>query len=221
MFRAGRSLVRTARGEALPQDIDGKYGYGDYEITGLGTAAVRAKGCQTWLAVRLPWTDISDDIKARSAGQKRPYRPDEMLSDPITGIKWNWIGSSRSGGPDAAIWPGGVGNVDIPARNAWDAAAKKHDIQFWLATNFQMGSRVRLKESGRWTTYVVKSLAAVNTEVMADFFEASNRLLKEAEARATSEKERRLIQAWKDNPLNFKKQFTIYEELCRIRGQTP
>ena len=153
-----------------------------YQLRGLGTPNVQASGGNG---------NLASIIRTRQTGADRPYEWSESGFDQYTGIRWNWVGSNRSGG--ATTRPGGIGNVEQPCLNPFDCAAKKHDIQAWLEANFDMGCDVSLWMDGRWQRFMVRSAFDVHREVAREFRAAAETTLNNAMALATKEGDRALI----------------------------
>jgi hypothetical protein len=151
----------------------GRAGAVRYFIDGLGTDHVVA-----WAEPPGKQAPLSADVQARSNGEKRAFRPEEQSFDKITGLQWNWVGSSRSGGK--TVLPGGIGDVNVGFLNDFDRAARKHDIQSWLQANFEQGADVSLLINGTRTSYTVKSFLAVTQDVTAEFWQATDAALARA-----------------------------------------
>lgn len=130
---------------------------GVYCIDGLGTDHVRAFEILDNGTAR----DVSAEMQRRSDGENRPFRPDERLFDSVVGRGWNWVGSSVGGGR-TDIPPTGIGDVNVPGVNPFDAAAKEHDIQSWLTLHFVEGTVVVIRINGRWALYRVQSPLVVH-----------------------------------------------------------
>ena len=118
--------------------------------------------------------DLSHNIAGRQVGESRPFRLDENWIDTLIGSyrvnhgAYNWCGSDLSGGRQTL--PGGIGDVNAPALNAFDAACKRHDIKRWLAAHFQRGCSVDVltPDSAMPLDYFVQGSTQVDQEVAAE-----------------------------------------------------
>jgi RHS repeat-associated protein len=72
----------------------------------------------------------------------------------FVGVHGNWWGPFTSGG--IWIFPGGIGDVNVPPKDKYDALAKWHDINRWLSANFPVGTTVYIKIQDRWVPFNVK-----------------------------------------------------------------
>lgn len=215
--REGNRVILTPVGPEQPRPpalgdllVRGRYRAVDaarrplrYAIRGLGTGRVAGQ-----VEVAGQKHDLSAaDLQRRSDGENRGFRANENLFDRVTGRQWNWVGSDRSGGPNRPIRPGGIGNVNVGCLNAFDCAAKKHDIQFWLQAHFEVGAQVALEINGAWRTYRVADADAVNQEVMEEFTVAAqgvlNRALRQAIAQGNQQRANRLRGMQNDLRLAF------------------
>jgi hypothetical protein len=114
--------------------------------------------------------DISAEIAKRQRGEDRPFTWNESFFDMFVGsfkdnpLHRNWAGSDLSG--RTRISPGGVGNVNVPCTDFLDCVAKKHDIQYWIAKNFELHCHVKIFISGKELTFLVENLNTINSRVV-------------------------------------------------------
>lgn len=150
---------RSLPAPAALRDAGGRLPRTIYYIHGLGTQPTvgrdgkKVGGVRAWKVEGAVRRDVSIEMQARSDGdRRRAFYPWEQAFDVVTGLQWNWVGSSRSGG--VTIRPGGIGDVTVPPVNDFDRVARNHDIQCWIDANFAPGTVVVLDlGGGRWQPF--------------------------------------------------------------------
>jgi hypothetical protein len=167
-LHSDRTLLPRATGRGRPIR---------YEIAGLGSPEVVAVACELSNEDQPSQRyDISESIRKRQSGEDRYFVWQENFFDLFIGSytnnpkKRNWAGSDLSGG--ARIRPGGVGDVTVPCADALDCISKKHDIQFWLSANFELGCEVQIKTEKGIDLFTVRRRSVVNLEAILGYIGA-------------------------------------------------
>jgi hypothetical protein len=142
-----------------------------YDLIGLGAPNVVATA-RVSAANNAIFYDITAEIVRRQRGEDRPFTWNESFFNLFVGsyednpMHRNWAGSDLSG--ESRILPGGIGSVNVPCTDSLDCVSKKHDIQYWLAANFQPNCRVTITMSGEKPTFIVENVDAVNIEAIGE-----------------------------------------------------